>query len=64
MGGAKANSQPLATTLALSATPWTSSAAVRQALDRLTTGAYRYETDSGSVIAVRVDVNRHRRRSD
>ncbi|MEU0471872.1 hydantoinase B/oxoprolinase family protein [Streptomyces olivaceus] len=35
--------------------------AVRQALDALTTGEYRYETDSGAVIAVRVDVDRRRR---
>ncbi|MGV9896867.1 hypothetical protein [Streptomyces tendae] len=34
------------------------------ALDKLTTGAYRHETDLGSVIAVRVEANRHRRRSD
>ncbi|WP_077797030.1 hydantoinase B/oxoprolinase family protein [Streptomyces sp. JHA26] len=35
--------------------------AVRQALDTLTGGAYRYETDSGAVIAVRVTVDRGRR---
>ncbi|MFD9025342.1 hydantoinase B/oxoprolinase family protein [Streptomyces parvulus] len=35
--------------------------AVRQALGTLTTGAYRYETDSGSVIAVRVEVDRRQR---
>lgn len=35
--------------------------AVRQALDGLTGGAYRYETDSGAVIAARVTVDRDRR---
>ncbi|MEV7794599.1 hydantoinase B/oxoprolinase family protein [Streptomyces sp. NPDC087512] len=35
--------------------------AVRQALDTLTGGAYRYETDSGAVIAVRVTVDPVRR---
>ncbi|MGV9288301.1 hydantoinase B/oxoprolinase family protein [Streptomyces sp. NPDC003719] len=35
--------------------------AVRQALGTLTGGAYRYETDSGAVIAVRVTVDHERR---
>ncbi|MFD5448113.1 MULTISPECIES: hydantoinase B/oxoprolinase family protein [unclassified Streptomyces] len=35
--------------------------AVRQALGALTGGAYRYETDSGAVIAVRVTVDHERR---
>ncbi|MEU3660637.1 hydantoinase B/oxoprolinase family protein [Streptomyces sp. NPDC032940] len=35
--------------------------AVRQALTTLTGGAYRYETDSGAVIAVRVTVDHGRR---
>ncbi|KNB53251.1 hydantoinase B/oxoprolinase family protein [Streptomyces caatingaensis] len=35
--------------------------AVRRAVGRLSDGAYRYETDSGAVIAVRVRVDRARR---
>ncbi|MFG2325945.1 hydantoinase B/oxoprolinase family protein [Streptomyces sp. NPDC048568] len=35
--------------------------AVRQALGTLTTGGYRYETDSGAVLAVRVEVDRRQR---
>ncbi|MBW5483279.1 hydantoinase B/oxoprolinase family protein [Streptomyces bambusae] len=35
--------------------------AVRQALDTLADGQYRYETDSGAVIAVRVTVDREQR---
>ncbi|NXY97159.1 hydantoinase B/oxoprolinase family protein, partial [Streptomyces sp. BR123] len=35
--------------------------AVRQALDTLADGEYRYETDSGAVIAVRVTVDREQR---
>ncbi|MYU24869.1 hydantoinase B/oxoprolinase family protein [Streptomyces sp. SID8352] len=37
--------------------------AVRGALDTLTGGTHRYETDSGAVIAVRVDVDRAGRRA-
>ncbi|MFI6445688.1 hydantoinase B/oxoprolinase family protein [Kitasatospora sp. NPDC050543] len=35
--------------------------AVRRVIDSLADGAYRYETDSGAVIAVRISVDRQRR---